>query len=89
MENKGIPNFRHTKKVSRECKYSPSCFTCPLADCRAGGDATLVNALPWELEPKKDVRNYGENTKQSHASLHDGEKRRDKRKHGYDCDGAH
>ena len=39
------------KRVTRECPYSSSCFTCPLDDCRA--DNALVatlNQLPEDMK---------------------------------------
>lgn len=37
------PKYRY-RKPSTVCPYSPSCFSCPLPDCRMGGIA--VNKLP-------------------------------------------
>lgn len=39
------------KRVTRECPFSSSCFTCPLDDCRA--DNALVatlNQLPEDMK---------------------------------------
>ena len=33
-------------KYAYACKYSPSCFECPLNDCRATANIAQLNALP-------------------------------------------
>ena len=40
---KKYPNYR----TYRECKYSPSCFECPLEDCKVALTVAVYrNALP-------------------------------------------
>ena len=41
------------KEVSAECKYSPSCFTCPLNDCAAYKNVAQLNSLPHDGETLK------------------------------------
>ena len=41
------------KEVSAECKYSPSCFTCPLNDCAAYENVAQLNSLPYDGETLK------------------------------------
>lgn len=41
------------KEVSAECKYSPSCFTCPLNDCAAYENVAQINSLPYDGETLK------------------------------------
>lgn len=38
----------------RICKYSPSCFTCPLADCVMSGNN--INILPGEIHERRTTR---------------------------------
>ncbi len=38
----------------RTCRYSPSCFDCPLSDCVVHG--TNINVLPGEVHERRTVR---------------------------------
>ena len=49
--------IKGVKRFGRPCKYSPSCFECPLSDCLIGGlDACVVNKLPGEEESNRYVK---------------------------------
>lgn len=40
-----------------ECKYSPSCFECPLEDCKVGLTVAMYrNALPEEISKHYHTR---------------------------------
>ena len=39
-----------TRKKTKRCIYSDSCFKCPLSDCRMNTPAQL-NCLPLDFEP--------------------------------------
>lgn len=41
------------KEESAECKYSPSCFTCPLNDCTVYKNVAQINSLPNDGETLK------------------------------------
>ena len=41
------------KEESAECKYSPSCFTCPLNDCTIYKNVAQINSLPNDGETLK------------------------------------
>ena len=39
------------KRVTRECPFSSSCFTCPLDDCHAdNGLVATLNQLPEDMK---------------------------------------
>ena len=44
-----------TRKKTKRCIYSDSCFKCPLSDCRMNTPAQL-NCLPLDFEP--DTKNF-------------------------------
>lgn len=46
--------IKGVKRLGRPCKYSPSCFDCPLPDCLIGGlEACVANKLPGEEESNR------------------------------------
>ena len=45
------------KRVTRECSFSSSCFTCPLDDCHAdNGLVATLNQLPEDMKSDDDNR---------------------------------
>lgn len=50
---KKYPNYR----TYMECKYSSSCFECPLADCKVALTVAMYrNALPEEISKNFHTR---------------------------------
>ena len=53
LRDAGIKYGKPAKK--QVCRYSPDCFTCPMADCKlSGGNMATINAL----ETDKDMRAF-------------------------------
>ena len=46
------------RRENRRCRYSASCFTCPLPDCAVHAPLT-VNRLPMDFEYEKKKRRRG------------------------------
>lgn len=45
-------------RTYRECKYSPSCFECPLVDCKAKLYCVFyLNTLPEDIARNFQIRN--------------------------------
>jgi len=53
------PKKKYKYNIYTECKHSPSCFKCPLADCEAGITRALYfNALPADRYRYKNIRKF-------------------------------
>lgn len=56
--------LHNKKKEGQICKYSDSCFTCPLSDCKVSQSIiSQINVLPSEADFYKDGNERGKDTK--------------------------
>ena len=47
---------RERRAKSHVCKYSPSCFTCPLPDCVSSQNDLYLNLVPLDFDYFKEIK---------------------------------